>query len=128
MFGEIASGFKIAAAVGALAGAFGGTAMYLKRRKSDEEKTWKQVSYENLIAFAQTCQRQFPNAVMSHIVCEKMEDGTYWITQLILDETLTAIRSSKGDVVGRIFKCRQIDDKIANRCDGEYPADFDMTF
>lgn len=127
MFGEIAGAFKVAAAVGALAGAVGGTAICLKRRKSDGERTWKHVSYENLIAFAQTCQRQFPNAVMSRVLCEKMEDGTYRITQLILDEKLTAIRSPKGDIVGRIFKCRQIDDKIANRCDGAYPADFDMT-
>lgn len=127
MFGEITMGVKIAAAIGVVAGAIGGAGMYFRRRKNGEERLWKQVSYENLIAFAQTCQRRFPQAIRSRIVCEKMEDGTYRIAQLILDETMTAIKSAKGDVVGRIFRCRQIDDKIANRCDGKYPADFDMT-
>lgn len=124
---ELTIGVKVAIAIGVVAGIACGAYLVAKLKKRNGVRLYKYVSYENLMAFAQTCKRQYTNAVKSRVVCEMVDGGVLRITQLILDETLTAIKSSKGDVVGRIFMCKQVDSKIANRCNNKYPADFDMT-
>ena len=127
MIAELTISVKIAIGLGVAAGAAIGLFMAAKRRKAHAGKAYALVTYENLLSFAQTCKGQYPQAIKSRVACEKMDDGKYRITQLILDDRLTAIKSEGGDVVGRIFLCRKLDDKIANRCGNTFPADFDMT-
>lgn len=116
----------VAAACGAALGLV--TAGYfLVRKIRNSERTYKEISYENLIAFADTCKASCPSIVKTRIVCERLNNSLYRISQLMLDGTGTAIKDGNMDFVGRIFRCRKIDNEVHTLAHGKFPASFDLT-
>ena len=116
----------IAALGGALLGLI--TAGYfLIRKLRNSEQTYNAVSYENLISFAETCKADYPSIIKTRIVCQRLSNSKYRISQLMLDSSSTAIKDKNDDFVGRIFKCRNIDDQICSLAHGKFPASFDLT-
>ena len=116
----------IAALGGALLGLI--TAGYILIRKlRNSEQTYNAVSYENLISFAETCKADYPSIIKTRIVCQRLSNSKYRISQLMLDSSSTAIKDKNDDFVGRIFKCRNIDDQICSLARGKFPASFDLT-
>lgn len=116
----------IAALGGALLGLI--TAGYfLIRKLRNSEQTYNAVSYENLISFAETCKADYPSIIKTRIICQRLSNSKYRISQLMLDSSSTAVKDKNDDFVGRIFKCRNIDDQICSLAHGKFPASFDLT-
>lgn len=82
------------------------------RRQRSSIKRCGTLRYADLIEFAQNCKLQFPKAWKSRVISEKLQNGRYRITQVILDEDLRAIRSASNVVLARIVICKRIDDKV----------------
>ncbi len=95
-------------------------------RSRDPQKVWDEVTYSNLISFANICKGKFSEIVKSKVICDKQKDGLYQVTQIMLDKNMTAVRSLGGDIVGRIFKCKKLDEKIIVLCRNEILGDFDF--
>lgn len=120
--------YGVAAGIGAAIGIVGGGAYCYHRFKGGNGKTssFQKITYSDLIKFANKCKSRVPGIVKCRVVCEILDDGTFRITQLMLNEKLIAIKTNSGDIVGRIVTCREIDDKIRTLSGSNFPADFDF--
>lgn len=117
--------YKIGSIIGGVAIGVVISVLLLLKQKHDKG-VYSQVTYENLIAFAETCKRTFSIIVKSRVVCEKLDGGLYRITQIMLSDKGVAVRSGSGEIAGRIIKCRKVDEKIHALCNRNYPAEFDF--
>ena len=113
----------VSVGIGVIAGVCVSTGYLLRRRRA--RSIYCCVTYENLIEFSKTCKRTFPQIVKCRVVCELLEEGVYRVTQIMLDDRCGAVRS-KTDIVGRIIKCRSVDDKILALCGTHIPGEFDF--
>lgn len=119
----------IGVAAGAVIGiAVGGVCFYKKLKATRARRdVFAKLTYSDLVAFADKCKAKVSGIVKCRVACEHMEDGLYRVTQLMLDSNLCAIKTSSGDVVGRIIKCQDLDDKIKVLCQDKFPSDFDFS-
>lgn len=120
--------YGLAAGVGAVVGIVGGSAYCIHRvmHRDGGVSSVRELTYSDLIAFADKCKSQISTVVKCRVACELLDNGTYRVTQLMLNNQAVAIRSDAGDVVGRIVICKEIDDKIRVLCGNNFPSDFDF--
>ena len=114
----------IAASIGAGVGVSCALWKIISRKK--EIKVLQEVTYKDLTDFADKCKGRFTDIIKSRVACEKLDNGLFRVTQLMLDNKLTAVRTEKGDVIGRIVTCKTLDDKVLVLCGNKFPSDFDF--
>ncbi len=97
----------------------------LRPEKRNEPQEFRSLTMKELTSFAERCRREYPQIDHCSVYCEIMSDrAAFRLTQLMVDVNGNAVKSAKGEPIGRIVHVHRLDQPIHRQIDGRLPTEF----